>query len=62
MQGVRVSAGWLITVASRRMTDQVRSEIARRRREETVAANEVPINEPATPGLVANPLGTTTTR
>jgi RNA polymerase sigma factor (sigma-70 family) len=28
---------WLITVASRRMTDQVRSEIARRRREETVA-------------------------
>jgi RNA polymerase sigma factor (sigma-70 family) len=29
---------WLITVASRRMTDQVRSEIARRRREETVAA------------------------
>jgi predicted RNA polymerase sigma factor len=34
--------GWLITVASRRMTDQVRSEIARRRREETVAANEIP--------------------
>jgi RNA polymerase sigma factor (sigma-70 family) len=28
---------WLITVASRRMTDQLRSEIARRRREETVA-------------------------
>lgn len=29
--------GWLIQVASRRMTDSVRSEIARRRREETVA-------------------------
>ena len=32
------------------MTDQVRSEAARRRREETVAAQEVPIDEPATPG------------
>jgi RNA polymerase sigma factor (sigma-70 family) len=30
--------GWLVTVASRRMTDQVRGESARRRREETVAA------------------------
>ena len=30
--------GWLITVASRRLTDQLRSERARRRREETVAA------------------------
>src|SRR5215475_12930590 len=29
--------GWLIQVASRRMTDQVRSEIARRQREITVA-------------------------
>jgi RNA polymerase sigma factor (sigma-70 family) len=29
--------GWLIQVASRRMTDHLRSEIARRRREETVA-------------------------
>ena len=29
--------GWLIQVASRRMTDQVRSEIARRERETTVA-------------------------
>ena len=42
--------GWLITVASRRMTDQVRSDAARRRREETVVAQEVPIDEPATPG------------
>jgi RNA polymerase sigma factor (sigma-70 family) len=30
--------GWLVTVASRRLTDQVRGESARRRREETVAA------------------------
>ncbi len=30
--------GWLIAVASRRMTDQIRSESARRRREEAVAA------------------------
>ena len=29
--------GWLIQVASRRMTDQVRSEIARRQRETAVA-------------------------
>ena len=29
--------GWLIQVASRRMTDQVRSEIARRERETAVA-------------------------
>lgn len=30
--------GWLITVASRRLVDEARSETARRRREETVAA------------------------
>jgi RNA polymerase sigma factor (sigma-70 family) len=30
--------GWLITVATRRLTDQFRSENARRRREDTVAA------------------------
>ena len=30
--------GWLITVASRRLTDQLRSERARRRREDTIAA------------------------
>jgi RNA polymerase sigma factor (sigma-70 family) len=34
--------GWLITVASRRLTDQWRSESARRRREETVAAQTPP--------------------
>jgi RNA polymerase sigma factor (sigma-70 family) len=32
--------GWLITVASRRLTDEIRSAEARRRREETVAALE----------------------
>ncbi|MFI5658992.1 RNA polymerase sigma factor [Streptomyces sp. NPDC051684] len=32
--------GWLTTVAARRLVDQVRSEQARRRREETVAALE----------------------
>ena len=32
--------GWLIQVASRRMTDQVRSEIARRTRESAVAVGE----------------------
>jgi len=30
--------GWLITVAARRLTDEVRGEVARRRREETAAA------------------------
>jgi RNA polymerase sigma factor (sigma-70 family) len=31
-------SGWLVTVASRRLADEVRSEQARRRREETVAS------------------------
>jgi RNA polymerase sigma factor (sigma-70 family) len=39
---------WLLTVASRRLTDQLRSETARRRREETAAALE-----PAMPGEVS---------
>ena len=30
--------GWLITVASRRLTDELRSDLARRRREEAIAA------------------------
>jgi hypothetical protein len=34
--------GWLIRVASRRMTDQLRSEQARRRREETAWADRIP--------------------
>jgi RNA polymerase sigma factor (sigma-70 family) len=40
--------GWLITVASRRLTDQLRSEQARRRREETAAA-QAPAGEPLVP-------------
>ena len=40
--------GWLITVASRRLADQYRSEFARRRREETVAAL-VPPDQPWEP-------------
>jgi RNA polymerase sigma factor (sigma-70 family) len=46
--------GWLITVASRRLTDQLRSEESRRRREETAVAAEpgppaiaTPADEPA---------------
>ena len=34
---------WLLTVASRRLTDQLRSESARRRREETAAVLELPV-------------------
>jgi predicted RNA polymerase sigma factor len=34
--------GWLLTVASRRLTDAWRSDQARRRREETVAATALP--------------------
>jgi RNA polymerase sigma factor (sigma-70 family) len=34
---------WLLAVASRRLTDQLRSETARRRREETAAALELPV-------------------
>jgi RNA polymerase sigma factor (sigma-70 family) len=36
--------GWLITVASRRMTNQLRSEQARRRREDT-AATQIPLDQ-----------------
>jgi RNA polymerase sigma factor (sigma-70 family) len=42
-QGVPESpVGWLIAVASRRLTDRIRAESARRRREETVAAEPGP--------------------
>ena len=34
--------GWLITVSARRLTDLLRSEQARRRREDTVARWELP--------------------
>src|SRR5918992_2503365 len=39
--------GWLITVASRRLADLLRSEQARRRREDAAAA-QVPRGEPET--------------
>jgi RNA polymerase sigma factor (sigma-70 family) len=39
--------GWLITVASRRLTDLLRSDQARRRREDTVARWELPLQHPA---------------
>ncbi|MFG2387106.1 RNA polymerase sigma factor [Streptomyces avermitilis] len=41
--------GWLVQVASRRMTEQVRSEQARRRREELVAG-QVPADRWSAPG------------
>jgi RNA polymerase sigma factor (sigma-70 family) len=41
--------GWLVTVAARRLTDQVRGESARRRREETAAARS-PADELVAPG------------
>jgi RNA polymerase sigma factor (sigma-70 family) len=40
--------GWLVTVATRRLTDQLRSEHARRRREDTAAA-QVPSDEAFAP-------------
>ncbi len=39
--------GWLIRVASRRMTDTVRSEMARRQRETAMTTEEEPTIEPA---------------
>jgi RNA polymerase sigma factor (sigma-70 family) len=39
-------SGWLITVAARRMTDQLRAELARRQREELIASRTLP-DEPA---------------
>jgi len=38
--------GWLIHVAARRMTDQVRSEVARREREALLARQEWPFGDP----------------
>ena len=46
--------GWLITVASRRMTDQIRSEVARRRREDETAA-QVPDEESVAPAADDEP-------
>src|SRR4029453_11433316 len=47
---------WLITVASRRLTDQLRSERARRHREETAAARMPPDELPRpAPGAAPQP-------
>ena len=40
--------GWLVTVASRRMVDEIRKSEARRRREDTVALLDVPSEAPST--------------
>jgi RNA polymerase sigma factor (sigma-70 family) len=48
--------GWLTTVASRRLADQVRSEEARRRREATVAARS-PAEAFVSPAADAEPAG-----
>ena len=45
--------GWLVTVASRRLVDQLRSESARRAREET-AALQVPADEQVASGVDAD--------
>ncbi|TDD57695.1 RNA polymerase sigma factor [Kribbella antibiotica] len=45
--------GWLITVATRRLTDQFRSESSRRRREDSVAAMAGPEVAPAADSLDA---------
>ncbi|MDP8932047.1 MAG: RNA polymerase sigma factor [Actinomycetota bacterium] len=46
--------GWLITVAARRMTDQIRSEVARRHREDTAVA-QVPPDEFVAPAVDEEP-------
>ncbi|GAA3116945.1 sigma factor-like helix-turn-helix DNA-binding protein [Streptomyces rameus] len=52
-QGVpRNPRGWLVQVASRRMTEHVRSEQARRRREELVAG-QIPADRRSAPGADA---------
>src|SRR5215472_5628822 len=43
--------GWLLTVASRRLIDEVRSEHARRRREQDHAAATAALEQPQEPGL-----------
>ncbi|MFF3439115.1 RNA polymerase sigma factor [Streptosporangium sp. NPDC002721] len=48
--------GWLITVASRRLTDELRSEYARSRRESMVAAR-APADEFLSPAADAEPAG-----
>lgn len=51
---------WLVTVASRRLIDHVRSEQARRRREATLAVRQAP-DAALTPAPGEEPPATTTT-
>ena len=46
--------GWLITVAARRLTDLLRSEQARRRREDTVARWDLPVQQTGTADRAAD--------
>ncbi len=46
--------GWLVTVASRRLADQVRSDAARRRREEADALRAPPAGADADPGPIGD--------
>ncbi len=48
--------GWLITVAARRLTDLLRSEQARRRREDTVARWELPMQQADAAESAADPM------
>jgi RNA polymerase sigma factor (sigma-70 family) len=47
--------GWLLTVASRRLIDEVRSEHARRRREQDHTAAIAPLEQPREPGQQPGP-------
>jgi RNA polymerase sigma factor (sigma-70 family) len=50
-QGLPENAtGWLVHVASRRMTDRIRSEAARRDREQAVEAGQAAVAPPGVPG------------
>ena len=50
---------WLLTVASRRLTDLIRAEQARRRREETAALSTFPLADAALPPTRRRPMRTT---
>jgi RNA polymerase sigma factor (sigma-70 family) len=49
--------GWLVAVASRRLTDEIRSDVARRRRESAVAARPDPAGVAARPADESEPDG-----
>jgi predicted RNA polymerase sigma factor len=47
--------GWLVTVATRRLTDEMRSDAARRRREGLAAADPADPAVPGAPGTTGGP-------